>query len=408
MSTPYPYVSLADVCDVVSGATPKTNEAAFWDGDIPWVTPKDLSDQQMKEISTTSRSITKLGLNSCSTRIVPAGSVLLSSRAPIGLVAINTVPMCTNQGFKSLVPKAGAVDSSYLYWWLSMNKATLQHLGRGATFKEISKQIVAELQVPLPGIVEQKRIAAILDAADGLRARREASINELDLLVQSTFLGMFGDPMTNPKGWDEVTFGAVADNSFRNGLSPSTKGTIPGEVLTLTAITTGRFSSDERKAALFNRLPAENQTVSQDTFLICRGNGNKRFVGAGAFPDCTNRAICFPDTMIGVTPDSARVNGKYLHTLWGSLRVRQQIEKAARTTNGTYKINQQMLAAVTLPLPPLGLQARFASFVESVERQRTRLRTQLVTLEALFASLQARAFKGKLSLSLDPSQAVSA
>src|SRR3712207_1017210 len=122
-------IPLGESCEIVSGATPKSSVPDFWDGDIDWATPADLSVLEGPFIETTSRKLTATGLASCSAKVLPAGSVLLSSRAPIGHVAINTVPMATNQGFKSLIPKPDILDAKYLYHWLRANKAFLQFLG---------------------------------------------------------------------------------------------------------------------------------------------------------------------------------------------------------------------------------------------------------------------------------------
>ena len=114
----WPVATVREVCEVVSGATPKTGKPEFWGGNVPWVTPKDLSELGRKHLSDTPRKITKAGLKSCSARMLPAQSVLFSSRAPIGLVAINTLPVCTNQGFKSLVPRFDLISPDFLFWWL--------------------------------------------------------------------------------------------------------------------------------------------------------------------------------------------------------------------------------------------------------------------------------------------------
>ena len=176
----WPTVALGDVAEVVSGATPRTGDSDFWGGDIPCATPKDLSELRGAVISTTPRMITRAGLRSCSATVLPSGSVLLSSRAPIGHVAINSVPMATNQGFKSLVPRGGVLDAKYLYHWLRANRPYLESLGNGATFKEVSKAVVARVELPLPPIEEQRRIAAILDQADHRNDRPRAAIETLD------------------------------------------------------------------------------------------------------------------------------------------------------------------------------------------------------------------------------------
>jgi type I restriction enzyme S subunit len=250
--------------------------------------------------------------------------------------------------------------------------------------------------VSLPPLAEQKRIAGILDAADRLRAKRRESLAQLDTLLQSTFLDTFGDPVTNPMGWEEQSLGQLAEGTFRNGLSPSSKGLVQGEVLTLSAITRGRFDFAERKVARFDKEPSPSQLLSTATFLICRGNGNKSLVGSGVFPDRSSNRVCFPDTIIGVTVTPEVLTAPYFQSVWRTCRVRDQIERGARTTSGTHKVNQQLLSSVTFPVPPPDLQHRFAAFVASIEQQEAGQRAHLAELDTLFASLQSRAFRGDL------------
>lgn len=189
----WPVVQISEVARVVGGATPKSKVAEYWDGEIDWATPKDLADLNGKEISSTPRKITASGLKSCAAEQLPAGSVLFSSRAPIGHIAINRVPMATNQGFKSFVPGPD-LDASYLYWWLDANRRRLQSMGNGATFKEVSKAVVERISLPVPPLPEQQRIAAILDQADALRRLRRQALDELMRLPRAIFIEMFGDP----------------------------------------------------------------------------------------------------------------------------------------------------------------------------------------------------------------------
>jgi type I restriction enzyme S subunit len=206
-------VKLGDVSDVISGATPKTGQKEYWGGDIYWATPKDLSGLNEKVISKTDRRITHAGLSSCAAKLLPIDSVLFSSRAPIGLVAINSMTLATNQGFKSFVTDKKRLDPSYLYWWLKSNRSYINSLGVGATFKEVSKSIVERIEIPLPPLAEQKRIAAILDKADEIRRKREQTIAKLDQLAQSIFVEMFADDFMSSK--QQISdFFSINDNRF--------------------------------------------------------------------------------------------------------------------------------------------------------------------------------------------------
>ena len=308
------------------------------------------------------------------------------------------LPLCMNTSTIRFKAIDGLSDLGFLKHWLQSREFRVQITREvtGIAQKNFGPSHLKRLHLGLPPLAEQKRIAGILDAADALRAKRRESLAQLDTLLQSTFLDMFGDPVTNPMGWEARNFGQLGKGSFRNGLSPSTKGLVEGEVLTLSAITHGHFDFAARKGAHFDREPSPSQKLSVDTFLICRGNGNKRLVGAGAFPDRDSNLICFPDTMIGVTVDPNVLTGAYLDGVWSGPCVRSQIERDARTTNGTYKVNQQILSSVVFPLPPIDLQRRFAAIVESIEQQKATQRAHLNELDTLFASLQSRAFQGDL------------
>ncbi|TPL86791.1 restriction endonuclease subunit S [Mesorhizobium sp. B2-3-14] len=209
--------TLGEIAEIVSGSTPKSDVARYWDGKVAWATPTDLSRLQGKHITTTDRTISEAGLNECSARLLPPGSVLFSSRAPIGLVAINTSPMATNQGFKSFIPKP-EVNADYLYWWLRANRKQLDDLGNGATFKEISKAVVSRVSFPLPPLNEQLRIATILDMADAIRRKRDHVITLAGDFLQSVFLRMFGDPTSNEKGLKKSPLGEIIKVSSGDGL----------------------------------------------------------------------------------------------------------------------------------------------------------------------------------------------
>lgn len=165
---------LSEVGKIVSGATPKTSEPKYYGGEIPWLTPADLSGYGRKYISHGSRNITQMGYDSCSTQIMPAGTVLFSSRAPIGYVAIAQNPICTNQGFKSIVPNEN-VNSEFLYYQLKYLRSQIQDMGSGTTFKEISAKKLGEVQVVLPELDEQERIVG----------RIEELFSELDNAVET-------------------------------------------------------------------------------------------------------------------------------------------------------------------------------------------------------------------------------
>jgi type I restriction enzyme S subunit len=182
----WPIDLIGDVAEIVSGATPRTDNPKYWDGTIRWVTPKELSDLEDIYIAETERHITEAGLQSCAATVLPPGSVLFSSRAPIGHTAICATPMATNQGFKSFIPKRDRLDAHYLLAWLRLRRRFLEGLGTGATFKEVSKAVVARIQIPVPPLALQ---VAFANRMRKVQALREAERNAMALLDEQ-FLGL--------------------------------------------------------------------------------------------------------------------------------------------------------------------------------------------------------------------------
>jgi len=156
---------LGEVAEIVSGGTPKTGVASYWDGGIKWCTPTDITGTAGKYLSETARTISQAGLDSCSAQLLPAGALLLCSRATIGGLKIAACDVCTNQGFKSLIAREG-VSNEYLYYLLLTMKPQLVERAIGSTFLEISKKDTASLEVSLPLFVEETAIATVLSDMD--------------------------------------------------------------------------------------------------------------------------------------------------------------------------------------------------------------------------------------------------
>lgn len=165
---------------VVNGSTPKSSEAEFWDGEILWATPDDLGSLRSVEISETRRAISQSGYESCGTTLVPGGSIVMSTRAPIGHLAIASRPLCVNQGCRCLVPIRPSVDSRFFYYQFFAGRQQLESLGQGSTFRELGKSELEMFLVFVPSPNEQRAIAGFLDREtakiDALVAKKERLI----------------------------------------------------------------------------------------------------------------------------------------------------------------------------------------------------------------------------------------
>lgn len=188
-----PY-QLGDVAEIIGGGTPSTGIAEYWDGTISWLTPRDLTNYNYRYIKKGERSITESGLRNSSTRMLPKGTVLLTSRAPIGYLAIAENPVCTNQGFKSFIADDTKVDNLFLYYMLKNNIEQIKSLGTGTTFAEVSGNILKGVEFIFPeSISEQYRIASILSSLDDKIELNFQMNKTLEAITQAIFKEWFVD-----------------------------------------------------------------------------------------------------------------------------------------------------------------------------------------------------------------------
>ncbi|WP_223522340.1 restriction endonuclease subunit S [Pseudomonas sp. A-B-26] len=386
-------VTLGECCTIVSGATPSTSVGDYWDGDTFWVTPKDLSNLDGHYISETPRKLTKAGLGSCSALVLPVNSVLFSSRAPIGLVAVNTVPMATNQGFKSFVPKKDIIDEKFLFHWLRANRVYLESLGNGATFKEVSKATVSKIEILLPSLPEQRRIAAILDQADTLRAKRREVLIKFDKLTQSIFVEMFSDAVTGTTNVPRVQLSEVTTR-ITDGTHLTPKFISSGVPFIFVKnfqngrinFKTDKFISEEEHEALYKRCPVEQGDVLYTTVGATYGKA----VAVGKFTK-----FAFQRHVAHLKPDKEKILPEFLESMMQLPFVKQQADRWARGA-AQPTINLTELRQFEIPLPILSSQREYVSRIAIVNKLKTVHEESDEELGNLFESLQHRAFWGKL------------
>lgn len=211
---------LGEVCEIYNGGTPSTNIPEYWDGGIQWITPKDMGRSKDMYVFHCERTISQEGVEHSSTKVLPERSVIVSSRAPIGYVAINEVPMATNQGCKGFV-LGKEIYPEFLYYFLLSSTDLLNKLGTGATFKEVSGKKLAGIELPFPSIPEQQRIVNILDREfakiDALKANAEKSLQAAKDLFQATLK----KELKPKEGWNKTALGTLCE--FSQGLQVDVK-----------------------------------------------------------------------------------------------------------------------------------------------------------------------------------------
>jgi len=333
------------------------------------------------------------------TKISEVGDIIICIRATIGDRNFSDKCYCLGRGVAGLRVKPGKLHSQYLWHWLENSSEILKAKGRGATFLQVSKTDIAELEIPLPPLDEQKRIAGILDAADALRAKRREALAELDALLHSTFLDMFGDPET--RDWPMTTVGETAakrKGAIRTG--PFGSQLLHSEfieegirVLGIDNAVTNEFMEGEPRfisQEKYNKL--RRYTVQPgDVLITIMGTCGKCAIVPNNIGTAINtKHLC----CITLNQDKCLPIFLHCHFLLHPM-ARNHLERSAKGAIMS-GLNMEIIKKLPIPLPPLSLQRRFAAIVEGVERQKARMRAHGAELDALFASLQSRAFNGEL------------
>ena len=357
-------VRLGDVCTIVSGATPKTKTDEYWDGEIKWITPAELNSDS-HYISDTEKHLTVAGYKSASLHMMPKGTVLLTTRAPIGKIAITTEEMCCNQGFKNLVCSS-AINNEYLFLYLKSRTAELQAMGRGATFKELSKKNVAGFEINLPAIDRQLDAVAKLTAVESQIARAKQQLDQFDSLVKSRFVEMFENEDYRMRPMGDLVESITAGTNVGGQQRPLEEGEYG--VLKISAVTQGVFNPGEFKVVDdVSRIKMIHPRKGD--LLFSRANTTE-MVGATAIVDKDYGDLFLPDKLWRLDP-ADEVETVFLKALLSSPSIRAEMSKVSTGSSGSMQ-NISMAKFRKLPafLPPLALQQEFAAFVSQVDKSR--------------------------------------
>lgn len=355
---------LGDICEIVSGTTPKSNISEYWNGDINWVTPAELNDETTI-VYESQRKITAQAVKESNLKPFPAGTILLSSRAPIGKVAIAGVEMYCNQGFKNLIC-SDKIYNKYLFWFLKDRTDYLNSLGRGATFKEISKSIVENIEIPLPSIEKQKHCAATLDKLSGLLSLRKQQLAKLDELVNARFVEMFGDPVRNSKNLSTergVNFFKLSNGKF---------------VPELKRLETGIPAYGGNGISWYT----DDALMKKDTLVVGRvgfQSGNVHFAKGPLW--ITDNAMYVSDY------NTDKFNLFFLYSLMEHIDFTR-----FQDAGDLKKITQKPFMNTEYIMPPLAQQREYVFFVKQTDKSRLTIQKSLDKLEVLKRSLMQMYF----------------
>ena len=371
---------LGEICEIVSGSTPKTSVPEYWDGDVKWITPAEISDDSYI-IEDSVRHITELGVQKTGLSSFPKGTVILSSRAPIGKVAIAGCEMYCNQGFKNLIC-SDAIDNRYLYWFLKGNTEYLNSLGRGATFKEISKQIVSSIEITVPDHEEQMTAVEALEKVARVIRLRKQQLAALDALIKARFVEMFVGKNYPLVSVDDLSlgkgeYGAQSASIDYDASRPryvritdiNDDGTLNDDLVSSSNVGDDQQYKLSYGDFLFARMGA---TVGK-TYAYKEGNQ----IYAGYL-------IRYKLNLDKVMPEYLYAYTR-LEEYWNWVKLNQS--GAAQPG-----INAKKYGSLQIPVPPLSEQKAFQTFVAQVDKSKDVVQKALDEAQLLFDNLMQQYF----------------
>lgn len=384
--------SLGELCDIVIGRTPSRNRPELWSGEHPWLSIADMNQGRL--IKTTKERITSLGVSESGSRLIPTGTVLLSFKLSIGKVAVADIDTYTNEAIAALpILNPKKLSRDYLFWTLRSIRLD-EEVDVAAKGKTLNKAKLERLEIPLPPLDGQKRIAAVLDKADALRRQRKDSLKLTEKLLQSVFIDIFGDPMTNPKGLPLLELGRFGIVQTGNTPPRSNKANYSQEGLEW--IKTDNIVEDQVVVTpAREKLSASGAKIARvapaGSLLVACIAGSEKSIGRAAL---TDRKVAFNQQINSITPH-ADTSPLYLYFLVKIAR--QKIQMAAG--KGMKKmINKSTFEGLRFIAPEYDDQLRFERVAQRLIEQSEDCQKQLIHLERFFSALQQCAFRGELDL----------
>lgn len=396
-------VKLSALCKMQSGGTPSRSNLDYYEGDFPWAKISDLEKSDDGYIYKTEEHITQEALQSINNRQFQPGTLLLAMYGSVGKTAITKIHLTTNQAILGInILDDSVLDIKYLKYWFSTIKERLLNRAVGAALPNISLGIVKDLEIPLPPLPQQQKIANILNAADALRQNDKALIEKYDELTQALFLDMFGDPVSNPKGWDVVKLKDIS-TKIHSGNTP--KG--GSEVYVETGITFFRSQNVWKKRLVYEDIAFIDQETHSKMMKSSLKHKDILMTKTGRI-NTENSSLGRAAIYLG-EDDKANVNGHVylirlkkgalnefvLHILT-TKEYRGHIRSVCVGGIDKRQLNKEHIENFPIINPDMDLQIRFSKQLEVIEEQKSIAQKSLEKSESLFNSLLQKAFKGEL------------
>lgn len=387
--------SLGNICEIIGGGTPNRSQKKYFSGDIPWVTPTYLTNIKSLYIAETADYISEEGLNNSSARLLPPGTVLMTSRATIGRTAIAQKSMATNQGFANFICNSEVLNNEYLARYLNASKEYLISRAGGTTFKEISKSNLAKIKIPIPPLPEQERIVHILRQADELQKFQNDTFLLIEKVAIKLFWKFFCNYFTEEGIKNEVRLGKYIEES-QYGTSTSINDFGGTPLLRMNNITfQGWMDTTDLK---FVTMPVNEYltyTLKKGDILFNRTN-SRELVGKTGLLEKNYDGFAFASYLIRIRLKEGLLP-EYVWGLLNSEYGKKKLYNIAKQAGNMANINATELGNIAIPKADLSLQRKFAASVEVIREIRSKIIKKNECLEQLVQNLSSQAFTGELT-----------
>ena len=376
------YKKLGEVGQIVTGSTPSTkDESNYSPKEYCFVKPSDLPSQGIADIEETEYFVSQVGLSK--SRVLPAGSVLVSCIGSIGKIGILTKEACSNQQINAIIPQ-DETDSRFIAYSLYAQRFVLESIANAPVVPIINKTDFSKIRIGIPPKSTQLAIVSELDKINELIRLKKEQLKDFDNLAQSLFYEMFGDPMENEKGWEVKKLGEIGE--FKNGLNFSKDE--KGHSIKFLGVSDFQnkksIASDQLAYISLSERVQEDYLLKTGDLVFVRSNGKKELIGRSV-----KMYITEPTTYSGfcircrITDE--KVDKDYIAILLKTPIIRQFMTNSGRGCNIS-NLNQKILNSIPTILPPLPLQRLFAQRIEQIEREKSEVQKSIQDLETLLAS----------------------
>jgi type I restriction enzyme S subunit len=391
-------IPLGELFKISSGGTPSRKEPSYYEGgNIAWIKTGDLHNKRIFEAS---EYITQEGLDNSSAKLFPAGTILVAMYgATIGACSILEIEAATNQACAAFPPN-DQVDTLYLYYFLKSKKSDFVRDGVGGAQPNISGTYLKMVEIPFPPLETQKHIAAVLEKADQLRKDCQKMEQELNSLAQSVFIEMFGDPVTNPKGWKIKPLVELLNKPLQNGAYyPKEDYSEDGvEMVHMSDVFYDFVERGNMKRVKVSKKDIEKYKLTSNDILISRRSLMLEGAAKPSLVQESGEDLIFESSIIRLTPDTKQVNIMYLFYYLSHPKAKQHYVYQYITGATIKGINQANLEKVEILVPDMEVQNSFLERESIIRNQKNDLKKLIVEIDTNFNALMQKAFNGELNL----------